>query len=194
MADFINKVVFGSETLIDLTADTVDEEHLLKGITAHAPSGETITGTCEFDANTQDATALISEVLEDRTYYAQGVKKTGTMPNIGAQESKITDLEPVAITQGYHDGSGTVSIDDTEKAKLIAGNIKQGVSILGVVGTLSPSSDIKVQEKTVNPTKEGQTVLPDEGFDYLTQVKINPISFTRIENASGGDTATILGA
>ena len=55
-----NKVVYGAQVLIDLTADTVDPEHLLLGKTAHDQSGEVITGTCSYDADTGDATAAAS--------------------------------------------------------------------------------------------------------------------------------------
>ena len=48
MAENINKVVFGSDTLIDLTADTVAPETLGKGVTAHDKSGAAIVGTAEF--------------------------------------------------------------------------------------------------------------------------------------------------
>lgn len=40
----INKVVFGTETLIDLTGDTVTPEVLLAGYTAHNASGEPVEG------------------------------------------------------------------------------------------------------------------------------------------------------
>lgn len=40
----VNKVLFGGNTLIDLTADTVNEQNLLAGITAHDASGAAITG------------------------------------------------------------------------------------------------------------------------------------------------------
>lgn len=40
-----NKVVFGNKVLIDLTGDTVTEEALLKGYTAHKADGTIITGT-----------------------------------------------------------------------------------------------------------------------------------------------------
>lgn len=43
----INKVVFGTDVLIDLTADTVTPEKLYKGATAHAKNGTRITGTAE---------------------------------------------------------------------------------------------------------------------------------------------------
>lgn len=41
----VSKVVYGSRTLIDLTADTVTADSLSKGITAHDKSGILITGT-----------------------------------------------------------------------------------------------------------------------------------------------------
>ena len=65
----INKVVYGSNTLIDLTADTVTADKLAQGITAHDKSGVQITGTNDFDSNTQDATAAVAEVLTGR-YHA----------------------------------------------------------------------------------------------------------------------------
>ncbi len=41
----VNKVIYGGNTLIDLTADTVTEKNLLKGCTAHRADGKIITGT-----------------------------------------------------------------------------------------------------------------------------------------------------
>ena len=43
----INKVVFGSNTLIDLTSDTVTAEKVYKGVTAHSADGTIVTGTAE---------------------------------------------------------------------------------------------------------------------------------------------------
>lgn len=40
-----NKVVYGNQTLIDLTSDTVSADKLLSGYTAHDKSGASITGT-----------------------------------------------------------------------------------------------------------------------------------------------------
>ena len=41
----VNKVIYGTETLLDLTDDTVTENDLLKGVTAHSKSGDQISGT-----------------------------------------------------------------------------------------------------------------------------------------------------
>lgn len=190
----VNKIVYGNTVLIDLTADTVTDDKILASYTAHDASGNIITGTCDFDVNSQDATVKVAEMLIGKTAYARGTKLTGTMPNNGSISLTISEVnEEVSVAQGYHDGSGKVSILETEKAKLIAGNIKQGITILGVTGTLEPSSAIKVHSKTVTPKTTQQTVLPDEGYDYLAQVTVNPIPYVETDNSAGGKTVTIAG-
>ena len=116
------------------------------------------------------------------------------MPNNGSVSLTISNLtDEITIAQGYHDGSGKVTILDTEKAKLIASNIKQGITILGVTGTLEPSSEVKVHSKTVTPKKTQEVVLPDEGFDYLAQVTVEAIPYVETDNSAGGKTVTIAG-
>lgn len=189
-----NKVIFGSTVLIDLTADTVTADKILASYTAHDASGATITGTCDYDVNSQDATVKVAEILYGKTAYARGTKLTGTMPNNGAVSLTISDVnDSITVAQGYHDGSGTVSILAEEKAKLIAANIKQGITILGVTGTLEPSSSVKVHAKTVTPSTSAQTVLPDSGYDYLSQVTVNAIPYVEAQNSAGGTTVTIAG-
>ena len=192
MANYINKLVVGNEVKFDLTSDTVTAEKLLSGFTAHDKSGAPITGTCTYDADTQDATVAIAEILEGKTAYARGTKLTGTMPNKGAVSGTIATKEAYTIPMGFHDGSGTVSLDATESAKLIGGNIKSGVTILGVEGTFAGET-VTAQTKSVTPTMSVQTVLPDEGFDYLSQVSVAAIPVTYSDNAAGGQTCTIGG-
>jgi len=108
---YINKVVYGGNTLIDLTADDVTRASVLNGIKFHLPSGEATTGTCTYDAYTSDATAVAAEILATKTAYVNGSKVTGTMPNRGAVTGTITAVDgEYTISQGYHDGSGKVSI------------------------------------------------------------------------------------
>ena len=146
----ISKVVYGGNTLIDLTGDTVVANKLLKGYKAHGADGEIINGSCDFDANTQDATASAAEILSGKTAYNKGNKVIGTMPNNGAVTGKITTKTgQYTVPQGYHDGSGKVSIDEAEQAKLIPGNIREGVTVLGVAGTMSGTEGAKPQAKTV---------------------------------------------
>jgi hypothetical protein len=184
--------VFGGEVLIDLTGDTVKPEHMLKGYTAHGADGQKITGTCTYDSDTQDANAADSEILYGKTAYVKGAKKTGKMPNNGGVNGTIsTKSGSFGVAQGYHDGSGKVQISSTEQAKIIPGNIRQGVTILGVQGTMSGSESIKAQSKTFTPDKDGGVVLPDSGYTHLTQVTINPIPYSESDNNAGGKTVTI---
>ena len=187
-----SKIVFGDEVLIDLTADSITKEKLLKGYTAHGADGEPITGTCEYDANTQDATATESEILTGKTAYNKGNKVTGKMPNNGAVAGKITSkAQKYTVPQGYHDGSGTVQIDATEQAKLVPDNIRQGVTVLGVEGNMSGSEDVKAQSKTATPKTTSQTILPDSGYTHLTQVTVAAIPYEETDNSAGGKTIKI---
>lgn len=181
----INKIIYGGDTLIDLTADTVDASHLLMNYKAHDRSGAVITGTCTFDSDTSDATATADEVLYGQTAYANGSKVTGTMPNNGAVTGTIsTKAGQYTIPQGYHDGSGKVGISSTEQAKIIASNIKSGIKILGVTGTYS-GEGATAQAKTVTPTTSQQVITPDANYDYLSQVTVNAIPYTETANTYG---------
>lgn len=187
-----SKVIFNGDVLMDLTGDTVTPAQLLKGITAHGKDGAPITGTCDWDAATGDATAAAAEILSGKTAYVKGKKVTGTMPNRGAVSGKIsTKAGAYTVPQGYHDGSGKVTIDSTEQAKLIPTNIRNGVTVLGVEGTMSGSEDMKSQSKSVTPKASAQTVLPDEDYNCLSQVEVAAIPYAVSDNTSGGKTVTI---
>lgn len=185
-------VLADGRVLMDLTADTITKDKLLKGYTAHGADGEAIVGECEFDANTQDATATEDEILLNKTAYNKGVKITGKMKNNGAVSGKISTKEGAyTVPQGYHDGSGKVELDATEKAKLIPANIREGVSVLGVVGTMSSTEGEKKQAKEATPTFADQTILPDEGYTCLTEVLVKAIPYAETPNSAGGVTVTI---
>ena len=193
MANYINKLVVGNEVKFDLTGDTVAPNTLLTGTTAHDKTGAQITGTCSYDSDTSDATVAVAEILKDKTAYARGAKIVGTMPNNGAKNYTISNLNDQTIAMGFYDGSGKISFDSAEKAKIIPANIKNGVSILGVQGTMTGQESVTVQSKTITPTFTAQTILPDGGYDYLSQVVVSAIPMTESENTAGGLTLTIGG-
>lgn len=190
--EYVNKVVLSSgETLIDLSGDTADAAHVLKGSTFHDKSGAPKTGTCEFDSDTSDDTVAAAEMLVGKTAHARGVKITGTMPNNGAVSGSIATKDgQYTVPQGFHDGSGKVGIASAEKAKLIPGNIKSGVVVLGVTGTYGGES-INAQTKSVTPSFTQQVVQPDDGYDYLSTVTVAAIPVAYADNAAGGRTVTI---
>ena len=188
----INKVVLGGETLIDLSGDDVTASDVLSGRLFHLPSGAAATGTCVYDSDTTDATATAAEILATKTAYVRGSKLTGTMTNNGAATGTIsTKAEQYTIPQGYHDGSGKVSISSVEQSKIIASNIRQGITILGVEGTMSGSEDVHAETRNVTPSMSAQVITPSTGYNYLSQVNVAAIPVTRTDNAAGGVTVTI---
>ena len=188
-----NKIVLASgEVLIDLTGDTVEAAHVLDGFTFHDKSGAPVTGTCTYDSDTSDDTAAVGEILSGKTAHARGALLTGTMPNNGAQMGSISTKEQeVIIAQGYHDGSGKVSILADEQAKLIPSNIREGITILGVEGTMSGSESVVAQARTVTPKFTQQVISPEDGYTHLSQVTVQPITVTYSDNSAGGKTVTI---
>lgn len=189
-----NKIIFAGKTLIDLTSDSITPEKLLVGSTAHDKSGEAIEGSCTFDVDSSEDTVVEAEVVEGKTCHARGTKITGTLPIINAADHVISSKdEKYTIPFGRHDGSGTVGIDAVEKLKIVPSNIRNGITILGVLGTMTGAEEVTSQEKTVTPTTADQIIVPDEDIDYLSQVKVLAIPYAESPNSAGGVTVTIAG-
>lgn len=190
--EYCNKVVLADgRTLIDLTGDDATAADVLYGKKFHLKSGAQGTGSCTYDSDTTDANASASEILSGKTAYVNKNKITGSMTNQGSVTLEIDDVnDEITIPVGYHDGGGKAKLDATEKAKIIAGNIKSGVSILGVTGDYTGEA-ISARTATADPTFSSQTILPGTGYDYLSQVTVNAISVVETDNDAGGKTVTI---
>ena len=187
----INKIIYGGTTLIDLTADDVTASDVAYGKQFHLRDGEIETGTNTYDADTSDANALAGEILNTKTAYVNGTKITGTMPNRGAISGTISTVAGTFVPlAGYYDGSGSVSIDSTEQDKIIATNIREGVEILGVTGTMTGTEAVTAESPTITPTTSSQTITPSSGYNYLAQVTVAAIPYTTTSN-SYGTTVTI---
>lgn len=165
----INQIYYGNIELINLQNDTITAADVCNQKTFHLPDGTIAQGINTYDADTKDADAEASNILLNKTAYINGNKIIGTMPNNGSMTAGLsTKTATRVIPVGYTSG-GTVSISTTEQNKLIADNIKSGVTILGVPGTFTSdatatSNDI-ITDKTayINGTK-----ITGTGLDYTT--------------------------
>lgn len=190
--EYVNKVALaGGTVLIDLTSDTAEQADVAYGKYFHLKSGQRVQGTSTKDSDTTDANATAGDIANGKTAYVNKVKITGSMPVIGAQTITISDADDeISISAGQHDGTGKAKLDATEKAKIIAGNIKSGVSILGVEGTYT-GEGVSATSVNVTPYFDSQTILPPSGYDYISQVNVSAIAVTETDNEQGGKTVTI---
>ena len=182
----INKVIYGGNTLIDITDTTAVAANVLSGNYFYGRDGVKTEGTCTYNADTSDADALAADILYGSTAYVSGNKITGSMPNNGAVTGTIsTKAQQYTIPLGYHDGSGKVSIATAEQNKIIAANIKSGITILGVEGTYSGEAVSVEANKNCTPSASQQIITPSSGYDYLAQVTVAAIPYTETANTYG---------
>jgi hypothetical protein len=131
----------GAATTIN--ADGTGAKNLYKPNTTDAPnliSGKAYTvwynGTSFFVKASAEGDAVAGDVLDGKIFSNDedtGIE--GTMTNNGTVSTDISaKATEVTIAQGYHSGSGKVKIATAEQNKIITGNIKAGVTILGVAG------------------------------------------------------------
>ena len=133
--------------------------------------------------DTSDATATADSMKTGSSAYVNGKKVAGSMPVNGAVSGKIATKDgTVTVPAGYTPG-GSVAIDDTEKAKLVAANIRKGISVLGVTGSMDSTEGMKPQAKSVTPTESQQVITPDSGYNALSQVTVGAIPSTHIKTA-----------
>jgi len=134
-------------------------------------------GTATFYETSGD-TASANDILATKTAHISGGSTTGQMTNNGAVSGTISAVAgQYTVPAGYHNGSGKVEIDSTEQAKIIAGNIKTGVTVLGVSGSFTSDADATAayiySGKTayVNGSKiTGELTVPSVSQDATTKV------------------------
>lgn len=114
-----NKVVYYGETLMDITDTTASASDVLSGKIFYGADGSRLEGSID---NITMTHATLAETT-DPTYALTGV----------------TDV--IKIPVGYNTNTRHAGISSTDKKKLIATNIKSGVTILGVEGSYEPTYD-----------------------------------------------------
>ena len=190
---YVNQVGLADGTvLIDLTSDTAVAADVASGKYFHLATGERVQGSSTKDSDTTDANATAADILDGKTAYVNKNKIEGSMTNRGTVNGTISTKDGTyTIPAGCHSGLGSVGIDSTEQSKIIPGNIKSGIVILGVTGNYSGES---VTAGSISPTPylTSKTYQPsDISKDYFSEVTVAAITVTRTDNAAGGVTVTI---
>lgn len=131
---------------------------------------------------TSGDTASAGDILNTKTAHSSSGAISGNMTNNGAVSGTITTKAGTyQVPAGYHNGSGSVAISTTEQNKIVSGNIKSGVTILGVSGssTVLDTADATATTSTilsgytayVNGTKlSGELNVPTISQDSTTKV------------------------
>ena len=191
--EYVNQVGLADGTiLLDVSTDTAVASDVATGKYFHLATGERVQGTNDKDSNTTDANAVAADIVYGKTAYVNKNKIVGEMPIIGTTTGTIdTVAGTYTIPAGQHSGLGSVGIDSTEQLKIIPGNIKTGVQILGVTGSYGGES-VSAGALSATPYLTSKTYLPSSiSKDYFSEVTVSAIAVTRTDNAAGGVTVTI---
>ena len=163
----VNPYVLDSKTVDASTVSQtiVSDEDGLSSVTVNPYTTTALTvdasrASITYEPSTADAFSQVTvnaAVLQNRRVDASTVEldisRTSTSLYYGLQHVYINPV--------------TASIDDN----IQAGNIKDGVTILGVTGTFEGGT---LGTKTVNSSTSSQTVTPDSGDYGLSSVTVNP--------------------
>ena len=134
----------------------IQSNNIKKGVTILG-----VTGNLDV-LDTSDATANRSTILIGSTAYVNGEKITGIMPNNGRLTYQPS-IRAQAIPTGYTSGGSIAAVTHTIDENIKPGNIKKGVTILGVEGNLT-STGIDTSDATATPDKiiSGYTAYVDD--------------------------------
>ncbi len=119
---------------------------IISGKTAYV-KGNKITGTLKAGVNTDDATASASDIISGKTAYVKGKKITGNIENRSGDQ--YINVSPSVsgsylFTPMINNGNYNNTRFYFNKGNLSPENIKQGVNIFGVTGTLPSTSDPRI--------------------------------------------------
>ena len=136
-------------------------------------------GAIELQSKTVKSTTEQQIIQPDSTY--DGISDIVVEPILlQSKNVKPTTSAQSIQPDSTYDGISDIqveAVDNSIDENIVADNIKNGVSILGVVGTYSGSGgSVNLQSKTVKSTTTEQNITPDSGYDGLSDVVVEPIN------------------
>ena len=185
----VNKVVYGTTVLVDLTEDTVTPQTLLLGNRAHGADGQIVNGTLtgsqtgilvklsDLDVTYVSATTARIDI-SDRTAIYSSITRNQIIVELTHFGLYATGLVfggslNTDVSISYDPATGHITLTTDSTAFNSSVSCKANVYIT----EQTPSSgDEKIQQsKTVTPAAVSQIVTPDSGYE-LTSVTVNPVT------------------
>lgn len=117
-----------------------------KIVSGNIKSGVTILGVAGkkevIDTTEATSAASANHILTGKVAFVNGVKITGKIATVVPSKTALsTKTDTSTVPVGYIANAATIGIASSEQAKIVAGNIKSGITILGVSGTFTSDAD-----------------------------------------------------
>ena len=197
---YINKVQYGNNILIDLTNDTVTADNMLSGYTAHSATGETVTGNI-ITKTSSDLSADGATVTVPVGYYASQATKSVsslTLPTSVSSNatsgytskatiSRSTSDQYINIGTGYNSAGGYYKISAVPNGTVTAPSSASGTSatITTGSGTLTLTKFVSITPSVTTAGYISSGTAGDCSVSLTASVTINPTP------AASGATVTI---